>query len=235
MESYNPQKHKLENCLAWLVTLKVDGVQAIYNNGVVTSRSGKPLYNLPPTMPDGTYEVFLGSWDATVSACRTKNQGVPIPPDALYQLEPEIDRRLKFGYLNDTVDSLLAKACEQGYEGLVLRGPAGERLKVKPVETYDVPVTGLVEGKGKHTGRMGALMTPMGKVGTGFTDEDREWFWAMRHLFTETHYQSGGIGLEAFLSPGAPYEKTIIEVECMGFTPAGKFRHPRFLRRRFDK
>jgi ATP-dependent DNA ligase len=97
----------------------------------------------------------------------------------------------------------------QGYEGLVLR--QGDRwLKVKPKETYDVLVTGIVEGTGKYAGKLGALITDMGKVGTGFTDKDRE------DLFT------------------LPIN-TIIEVECMELTPKGKFRHPRFIRVRYDK
>ena len=58
----------LTNCK---VSLKIDGVQAIRENDGWLSRQGKPLYNLPD-MPDGTYEVFLGSWEASVSAARTE-------------------------------------------------------------------------------------------------------------------------------------------------------------------
>jgi DNA ligase-1 len=94
-----------------------------------------------------------------------------------------------------------------GDEGLVVR--QGNRwLKVKPINTFDVPVIGSIPGRGKHTGRMGALITPMGNVGTGFTDEQRG-----------TEYPEG----------------TIIEVESQGLTPDEKFRFPRFIRVRFDK
>ena len=61
---------------------------------------------------------------------------------------------------------------------------------------------------------MGALITEMGKVGTGFTDINREW-WA-----------------DPCRDLPVPY---IIEVECMGLTKNGKFRHPRFKRIRWDK
>jgi ATP-dependent DNA ligase len=50
----------------------------------------------------------------------------------------------------------------------------------------------------------------MGKVGTGFSDAMRKEDWNSR------------IG-------------EFIEVECMQLTPDGKFRHPRFLKRRWDK
>lgn len=53
-----------------------------------------------------------------------------------------------------------------------------------------------------------AFMTEKGKVGTGFSNDDRKADWEIGE---------------------------IIEVEAMGLTPAGKFRHPRFSRRRFDK
>jgi len=53
----------------------------------------------------------------------------------------------------------------------------------------------------------------MGKVGVGFSDVERETWWT-----------------PVFRRPGI-----IIEVECMELTPAGRFRHPRFIRIREDK
>ena len=94
------------------------------------------------------------------------------------------------------------------FRGRWLLHPGNVWLKVKSSDTFDVQVTDVVPGRGKHTGRMGALMTERGKVGTGFTDAQRSEVW-----------QAG----------------EIIEVECMSLTPSGKFRHPRFVRRRFDK
>jgi bifunctional non-homologous end joining protein LigD len=76
-------------------------------------------------------------------------------------------------------------------------------IKVKPHDTVDCTVTGVSEGLGKHTGRLGALtvQTPEGKqvqVGTGFSDRERGWLWAHRqYLPGETvranfHIRSGG-------------------------------------------
>ena len=52
-------------------------------------------------------------------------------------------------------------------------------LKIKPVQDDDARVVGHLPGKGRHAGRMGALLLelPDGQsfaLGTGFTDAQRE-------------------------------------------------------------
>jgi hypothetical protein len=213
---------------AWDVTIKVDGVRAFVDSSPsvcdaghppikrVTSRAGKPLYNLDH-LPDGDYEIFAGSWNKSVSLVRRKKKGAPVPAEFAYSLQP-LDPRLYHDTVLDPtpeyINNALAYVLARGDEGLVLR-PVGDDnpdnwLKVKNKETHDVKVTGVIAGKGKHAGRMGALVTDRGNVGTGFTDTER------RSLIYNVIGQT-------------------IEVECMGLTPAGKFRHPRFLRLRFDK
>jgi hypothetical protein len=196
----------------WEFSHKIDGVRVHIVDGVAMSRADKPLHNLP-RIPDGVYEIFLGSWEKSVSACRTMD-GEQIDTECLYQLQP-VDNRLVIGvYENPTAEKIkreMARALADGYEGLVLCNViTGELVKVKNKETHDVHVTDIQPGTGKHTGRMGALLTSMGKVGTGFTDAQREAF--------------NNIPLG-----------TVIEVECMSLTPAGKFRHPRFVRVREDR
>jgi hypothetical protein len=172
----------------------------------ILSRAGKPLYNIPKLHL--VCEVFLGSWEATVSAVRTQ-EFTPIDPNHLYSLDP-IDSRLLIGKW-DTLSSqdvakMMYEAVNKGYEGLVIE--SNKLLyKVKPVETFDVKVDAVIAGKGRLNGKMGALVTSMGNVGTGFTDEQRD----------------------------LDYLDKIIEVEAMSLTPSGKFRHPRFIRIREDK
>lgn len=194
----------------WQVTRKLDGVRALKGVNGVVSRAGKPLHNLGHCDFNDA-EVFLGSWEETVSAVRTL-YGAPVPQDAIYNLEP-LDPRLDLGTLVDPtaeyITILLEARLALGEEGLVLR-QGDVWLKVKAKETHDIMVLAVVPGKGKHVGRMGALLTDRGKVGTGFTD-------AMREELMD-------------IEPG-----TTIEVDCMGLTPSGKFRHPRFIRVRFDK
>ena len=81
----------------------------------------------------------------------------------------------------------LDRMVREGGEGLMLhRGDAPYRavrnddlLKVKTHEDAEARVVGHVPGKGRHAGRMGALVvqTPQGlrfKLGTGFTDAERD-------------------------------------------------------------
>lgn len=196
----------------WEITLKIDGVRAFWKHKGIVSRADKPLCNLPP-MPLGTdAEVFIKNWETTVSRVRT-HKGEEVSKEHIYTLDP-LDPRLHKGYIKDPtpdeIEFLMERAVKEGYEGLVLR-QKDRWLKVKPVETTDLVVTGLYEGKGKHLGRLGKVFTELGAVGTGFSDQQREDFWT-----------------EDFIG-------TTIEVEYMSLTPAGKMRHARFLRERFDK
>lgn len=217
----------------WEFTLKIDGVRALWVDSGWVSRAGKPLYNIPdpiqyrngkPPKPTDC-EVYCSkpgrsskeNYRATIQCVRAATKDRPIYSTELYSLDP-LDARLRAGtYLSPTaafIKSEMEDAVHRGYEGLVLR--QGDKwLKVKPVETHDVPIEKIIEGNpgGKHEGRMGAVMTPMGKVGTGFSDFEREAIWADRIAH---------IGVT-------------IEVSCMQLTPDGKFRHPRFERFRYDK
>lgn len=203
------------------LTIKIDGVRLTRNEqGEMVSRSNKPLYNLPP-IPEHIQdaEVYLHNWDMTVSAVRTHN-GTELPQSCIYELRPNLDPRLDLGLVKDPtaeqIQSWLERSLSFGHEGLVLeRLRDGRWIKVKNKETYDVLVTGFQAGTGKHEGRMGALITNYGKVGTGFTD-------AQRQEWQELHDQGLAIGM-------------LIEVECMEVTKDGKFRHPRFIRVRMDK
>lgn len=108
----------------------------------------------------------------------------------------------------------LAEAQARGWEGVMLRNPDApyERrrtrnlLKVKPFVDEEFTVVDVRAGTGKHEGRMGALVCEgrdgeTFKVGTGFTDAERE--------------DLDWIG------------KTIT-VEYFELTPRGVPRHPRF-------
>jgi hypothetical protein len=212
----------------WEVTFKIDGVRAFWNRGEWTSRNGKPLYNLPairtPKGPPEGFEAYAHDrgqtskerFKATIQAVRAKNKPErALGPDHLFRLHP-IDGRLALPDIeNPTVGQiteLLEQAVKSGHEGIILR--QGNRwIKVKPEETYDVRIKSVIEGEGKHKGRLGAVMTSRGKVGTGFTDEERHAFWDNRNS----------------------YLGKIIEVGCMGLTEAGQFRHPRYEGLRLDK
>jgi ATP-dependent DNA ligase len=207
----------------WLVTLKIDGVRAIWHDDQGwLSRASKPLYNLPPWQPGRPRdcEVFVGTFRDTIRATctRLKRGDTPsILPTHMFGLKP-LDPRLRWGTLtNPNVNDILAKlqrANDLGHEGLVLR--QGDRwIKVKPEETHDVAITGFVEGRGKHTGRLGYVTTNKGAVGSGFSDTERESLWAE--------------------AKADRLVGQMIEVSCLQITPDGQFRHPFFVRLRPDK
>lgn len=196
----------------WVISRKIDGVRMLRcPKGLPVSRAGKRLHNLDHISAGITdCEVFLDNWETSVSMVRTQSM-VHIPETAIYSLLP-LDPRLEIGCVEDPtaefIQDELELALARGDEGLVLR--QGDKwLKVKGKHTLDVTVQGYQAGTGKYEGRLGALLTDYGKVGTGFKDVERD----------EELYPIG----------------SIIEVECMELTPRGRMRHSRFLRRRFDK
>lgn len=86
------------------------------------------------------------------------------------------------------------KAIEGGYEGVMIKDPdapyeckrSTSWLKLKPFIEVTLEVIGLEEGTGKNAGRLGALVCAgeddgkniVVNVGSGFTDEQRDAFWA---------------------------------------------------------
>lgn len=198
----------------WDVTFKIDGIRALVTKNSVFSRNGKPLYNLDHLKEKAPMdaEIFCGSWEKTVTAVKKQN-GALVDTQNIYSLDP-IDDRLFFKTVSNPTEweihTLLQHAQIMNYEGLVLR-QGSTWLKVKGEETHDVSITNIIEGTGKFIGMLGAFVTARGKVGTGFSDEERRLFFDL-NLIGST-----------------------IEVECQRLTPGGMFRHPIFKRMRFDK
>lgn len=113
------------------------------------------------------------------------------------------------------------------FDGLILRDPkgtwtrgsgtTGEIIKLKPHKTWDLRVTGVEEGEGKHLGRLGAIVVNYKgkalKVGTGFSDLERT---------TYFQYPMQIIG-------------KIVEIAAMDESSKGVLREPRFKGIRHDK
>lgn len=123
-----------------------------------------------------------------------------------------------------TLDQWLTMARSEGLEGYMLKSehwPQGSDgwLKLKHTSTVDCEVYGWIPGTGKHAGRMGALMVGLhdgpkfvgvGKVGTGFSDEERA-------------------------EPRVSWLGATVEVEYQSVQANGRLQFPRFVRRREDK
>lgn len=70
------------------------------------------------------------------------------------------------------------------------RRRTGNLLKVKQFQTLDLPILRVEEGQGCNTGTLGALVVNYEgnevRVGTGFTQEQRDELWNDRELLTGT-------------------------------------------------
>lgn len=96
----------------------------------------------------------------------------------------------------DRLEFLKQQAYRMGYEGLLIKDPTApyqnkrttDWLKVKPVLTLDMEVTGTVIGTGKNSDRLGALIVQaivdgkqvISNVGYGFSDQMRIDIWENR-------------------------------------------------------
>ncbi|AKE44853.1 putative ATP-dependent DNA ligase [Sinorhizobium phage phiM9] len=95
-------------------------------------------------------------------------------------------------------------------------------MKVKPLETIEARIIEVIEGsKGsKYEGMMGAIRVMDGtgaisRVGSGFDDPLRKWFWENKEEIEE--------------------DQSIAEIKFMERTESGVFRHSRFKCLRTDK
>ena len=124
---------------------------------------------------------------------------------------------------------LYAQFREQGYEGAIVKDPAAGYqlkrskawLKIKPTETLDLPVVSAFEGEGKYVGMLGGLIVDYNgvkvKVGSGFSDQDRQVLWAI------------------WMTDPEQLKRKMLEVSFHEVTPDGSLRHPRAKRFRPDK
>lgn len=173
-------------------------------------------------------------WDADASDVPYGNRVARLPPAFfdIAQGRAPIWSAGSFGYIaetwaNTTAQDVCNKLVEAGgYDGLILRDPyghwrkgdrgtGGEIIKIKRRLSFDLEVVGWEFGKGKHAGKMGALVVDFkGKplrVGTGFTDEERE-----------CGADNDFLGL-------------IVEIAAMDYSSEGLLREPRYKGIRHDK
>lgn len=125
----------------------------------------------------------------------------------------------------EQMDSKYKSVLATNGEGLMLRNPkmsyvpkrTKDLLKVKPIDDNEAIIVNMMEGKGKDSGRMGALVVELKnnrskkfKIGTGFTDALRHNFWNRKKYF----------------------KNKLVTFSYKGLTNAGKPRHPVYVRMR---
>lgn len=148
-------------------------------------------------------------------------------------------------------DEILAVSRQRGYEGLIakrLDSPyrpgerTGEWIKIKLARRQEFVIGGWLPGEGANTGTLGSLLLGYqqkkslvfaGKVGTGFSRDDREALVRfLRRIPMETSPFAERVPFRGshFVRPAL-----VCEVEFFEWTPDGKVRHPVFKGLRPDK
>ncbi|MGD2250539.1 MAG: non-homologous end-joining DNA ligase [Candidatus Methanofastidiosia archaeon] len=153
-------------------------------------------------------------------------------------------------YIEGKGDHYYNAVTEKGFEGVMAKRKdslyfpgkrSGAWLKIKKTKTVDCVIGGFTEGEGNRKEYFGALLLGVnpfplayvGKVGTGFSDEQIKTMYSMLK------------GIETHISPfseNVPIQKihyvnpvTVCEVKYQEITNDKKLRAPVFLRLRTDK
>ncbi|NPA47653.1 MAG: ATP-dependent DNA ligase [Thermococci archaeon] len=152
----------------------------------------------------------------------------------------------------EVAEEFYRKALEMGHEGLMAKrldstyepGNRGKKwLKLKPtMENLDLVIIGAEWGEGRRSGVLASFLlgawdeergeiVPVGKVGSGFTDEDLEEFTKMlKPLIVEEH------GKEVKIAPKVVVEVTYQEIQKSPKYRSGfALRFPRYVALREDK
>jgi DNA ligase-1 len=245
-----------------LMSLKYDGIRAIFSDGDLYSRNGIKLTGLSHIVEplrraygsmilDGEILVPNMTFQASSGLIRNGHD----VPEAIYHIFdtaptegtiglPFLQRldllRINFGKVDtpnialvkhiparslEHIYATFSKALQAGYEGLVIkpeshlyvRVRSKNWLKIKAVNTADLPITGYFEGEGKYDGMLGGFIVyhegMQVRVGSGYSDNERALFWAKRESY---------IG-------------RTMEVKYHEVTPDNSLRHPVFMGMRWDK
>lgn len=206
----------------WEVSIKIDGIRYIRNKDrVPMTRQGTPaLPHVGYTMPDHMEdcELFRKDWSTSMSL---KAGTMDVCSTDWYSLHPTDERLVLYPAAespkHEWILKMLKWVLSQGHEGLVLK-QGSKWVKVVPIRTVDVRVTGWVEGNGKNKGGIGSFTTNYGKVSCGtLTDVQRRTVW------------------QSIQTNPSAFAGIIIEAVYREKTSGNKMRMARFSRFRTDK
>jgi DNA ligase-1 len=112
------------------------------------------------------------------------------------RIMPGMDVDLDTAEGHDIMRRFAEASVEQGYEGIMIKDldapylckRSDSWMKWKPTITVDLTIVGFEEGTGRNEGRLGAIIYEgvdnerniRVNVGTGYSDSDRDEFWAAR-------------------------------------------------------
>lgn len=133
----------------------------------------------------------------------------------------------------NVIPALMKWVEENGYEGLMLNTDdfyvtkrTDALLKIKRFHSFDGIVMGVYEGTGKNKGKLGGVVITfkdtMVRVGSGFSDKERELYWnnpdevigkvAEVSYFEESENQNGGKDLRFATWKGIRHDKAVDDV-----------------------
>jgi DNA ligase 1 len=173
---------------------KFDGINATWDGKQLISRDGNPfpapdwfVADLPAARLVGELWVGRAMFQALSSIVKNLDAGKRWR-DVRYLVfdNPSGLELGKFAGLveqypcinSDVVDAFYSGVLAEGGEGIIIRDPAGVCVKRKPITDDDAEVIGHIDGKGRHVGRLGALLVRDRdgrefRLGTGLTDAER--------------------------------------------------------------
>ncbi len=270
---------------------KLDGIRAVFKDGLLLSRSLKPIRNIKlqekfhnlreyseanNVILDGEFYSHTRTFQEISSFINSTDKEVPDDIkfncfDIIINENPSQRFEERYEYINQSiyhlegvemviqtqvnsiaeVDILFEDRLEEGYEGLILREMNGRYkfgrstineallLKVKPFETFDLPITGVIERmkniNEKETNELGRSFrrnTKDGKESTGIAA-------CFTTLYNGHEMSVTLTGDEAFRRDiwknKDNYKGLIMEVKGMLIGSKDVLRHPTFVRFREDK
>lgn len=168
----------------------------------------------------------------------------------LDKIVSESSHTMVCSYVEEKGEQYYNAVCEKGFEGVMAKRKdsqyfSGKRsdvwLKIKKTTTVDCVIGGFTEGEGKREDYFGALLlgvnpsplTYVGKVGTGFTDEEvKNMYIMLKNIEIDTSPFSEHVKTEKihYVKP-----EKVCEVKYQEITNDNKLRAPVFLRLRPNK
>ena len=190
----------------------------------------RQAYRKENVQTDDTYfSIFdyltLKEWDTQQGFVTCNDRYIAL----LHYVMPERYRYLRVVERIDNpeqnIKSIHDKYVDEGYEGVMIKalnapytfGRSHDVMKYKAFHDVDLKIQGLLEGTGKHSGKLGSIIVVFNgvevQVGSGLTDELRETIWNAPDDF---------IG-------------RLVEIRYQEVTPDGSLRFPTFVCFRNDR
>lgn len=193
-----------QNVFGWLVSEKLDGVRAIWTGSELLTRNGTVirapdwfLQSLPTVKLDGELWCGRRMFQTTVSIVRrqvpdsrwreVQYKVFDAPSQKPFSLRLlDVPEALRLEHTYEDPWAVYNRVVPLGAEGVMIRDPnapyiyarSDRLLKLKPTDCSEATVRTYISGRGKHIGRVGALVCDwQGKtiyLGTGMTDQERE-------------------------------------------------------------